>query len=134
MNLYEYCYNYLIQQTKNANIGITRNDLNKYFKCDLYSWKPYFTATEGQETKKDVMKMFAFILQNRFILPKIIDFCGNYNKISEILHNFDDEYIRNHKDDIKNEIIQQLSNNKNIKTWNSYINGLIDSAEYFEIF
>ena len=76
MNFYDFCYNYLLKQTI-EQAKLEEGDLQKYFECNLYSWEPYFTVTRGKETKKDLMKMFAFILQNRFRLPSIINFCDN---------------------------------------------------------
>ena len=71
--------------------------------------------------------MFAFILQNRFILPSIINFCDNYENLKKILNGFDDEYIRQNNKKIHDELFK-LSNNKHQKSWKQYEQGLIDSA------
>lgn len=126
MNFYDFCYNYLLKQTI-EQAKLEEGDLQKYFECNLYSWEPYFTATRGKETKKDLMKMFAFILQNRFRLPSIINFCDNYENLKKILNEFDDEYIRQNNKKIHDELFK-LSNNKHQKSWKQYEQGLIDSA------
>ena len=103
MNFYDFCYNYLLKQSL-EQAKLEEGYLQKYFKCNLYSWEPYFTVTRGKETKKDLMKMFAFILQNRFILPSIINFCDNYENLKKILNEFDDEYIRQNNKKIHDEL------------------------------
>ena len=130
MTFYNFCYKYLLDQTQKFT-KLTENDLQKYFDCHLYGWSPYFTTIRGKETKNDLMKMFAFILQNRFILPCVINFCKKYYKLKTILHSFNDEYIRRNEKKVYNNLIK-LSNNKNEKSWKIYIDGLIDSAKFLQ--
>ncbi len=130
MNFYEASLQYLKRQTSMYFPDYDLNNLRRYFEPNLYAWSPYFTASYGSETKEDMMKMFALILQNRYNLPKVINFIKNFDLVSRVTHNYDINYISSlQAEELLNEF-NQVVTVKNRNSWLDYCMGLIDAANY----
>ena len=132
MNFYEFTKNYLerLWTSKGGNV----KDLEIYYLPDLYAWPPFFNVVPGRETKNDLMKMFAFILQNRYSLPNIINIQKNYRVIERITSNFDTgTIIAKGSSGLYSEFEKAgIVSKKAEKTWTSYCAGLVEAAEYLD--
>lgn len=132
MNFYEFTKNYLERLW--TRTGRNVKELEIYYLPDLYAWPPFFTVKPGGETKNDMMKMFAFILQNRQSLPNIINIQKNYEVIYTITSGFDTgTIIAKGSSGLYSEFEKAgIVSKKAKKTWTSYCDGLVDAANYLD--
>lgn len=133
MTFYEFSNDYLILQTQKYLPDFSINELEHYRTPHIYSWPPYFAARRGSEQKNDIMKMLAFILQNRFNLPNVINFENNYDVLSAVTNQFDADIVANFdKDVLIQELAEEINFDSSSRSWNNYAQGLIDAAKYLE--
>lgn len=129
--MYNFCVNYLKEQTIENFPNFNLDELEWYYDSDLYSWPPYFDVNRGEERINDLMKMFAMILQNRYNLSNIINFIKNYDEIKELTNGFDVDYLSSISLDHLHSLFEAKFGKLN-STWKNYCHGLLDAAKYLK--
>lgn len=133
MTIYEFAKDYLETQTRVSLPAFPITDLALYDDPHIFSWPPYFTATPGSVTKSDVMKMLAFILQNRSILPNTINFEANYTVLCSATHNFDATYIASFTPgSFAAHLASAIGFALPHTSWSNYARGVVEAASYLE--
>jgi hypothetical protein len=131
MTVYEFSRAYLEDQTSTYLPDFLIADLAFYDKPHIFSWPPYFTSTPSSVQKSDLMKMLAFILQNRFNLPNTINFEENYDALRSVTNNFDASHIASFSPE---DFVDLLSRNIGFvlpsKSWSNYARGIVEAARY----
>jgi len=135
MDLYDFSERYLERQTLSYFPTFNLHELVWYNDSNLYAWPPFFTVMRGHENLNDLMKMFAMILQNRYNLPNIIKFrFGNYAHLTTATHGFDVSYLVKITPADLYADLNMLVGFGTSSTWNKYCNGLIDAANYLNVY
>ena len=131
MTLYEFSNRYLIDQTEEFFPDFPIAQLDCYRAPHIFSWPPYFSATVGSVQKTDLMRMLAFILQNRSFLPNVINFENNYEALSRVTGAFDAAVIAGYtRDDLVARLVSEIGLQSPSRSWIDYAEGLIDAANY----
>ena len=131
MTIFDFSNAYLKSQTAQFLPELPLDQLDCYRTPHIYSWSPYFCCEVGNVSKYDVMKLFAFILQNRFNLPNVINFEGNFAALCTATENFDLYTLaRLTPEALTARLAEAVGCSLPSHSWEAYAEGLIDAARY----
>ncbi len=131
MTIYEFSKAYLETQTRTYLTTFSIADLAFYDTPHIFSWPPYFTSEPNSVHKSDVMKMLAFILQNRFNLPNTINFERNYTALCSVTNQFDASHIASFTPEaFAEQLSRAIGFNLPSTSWSNYARGVVEAARY----
>ena len=126
MNFYGFCYQYLLNQTKDI---LTKEEIDAFInEVDV----------PNISSMNDIYRMLIIVLQDYQSMPNVINFKLRQKEISRILHNFDvhvvsamsyEEIYLSFKENFKLNIL-----NENRNSWLKFSKGVYDSAVFLSKF